>query len=118
MPNDTLTMVLEGVVTMEDYAQAITRFSAPVAALQREVSAGDSIEWIIQELHAGQRLRHGAWFRRRARAGRASGAGVYGNRALPRVRGADPVPWSGHPRSPGSLGGPEWEDHGDTIRDC
>ena len=53
MPDDTVTLVLDGEVHLDDFAKAIQSFSDLLTALSREITGESNIEWIIEELSAG-----------------------------------------------------------------
>lgn len=48
--SDTLTLVLDGKVTLDDFAEAVVQFHALVLGLSREVSVGRAIEWEVVDL--------------------------------------------------------------------
>lgn len=51
--SDTLTLVLDGRVTLDDFAKAVAHFQQLVVALSREVAAHASIEWVVTGLQSG-----------------------------------------------------------------
>lgn len=53
MLNDTLTLALEGEVSLEDYSKIMRDFNALVNQLSKEVAKGADINWIIEDLNAG-----------------------------------------------------------------
>jgi len=53
MPNNTITLKLEGDVSPEEFASAVSGFTQLLTALQRAVVPKSSIEWIVSDLHAG-----------------------------------------------------------------
>jgi hypothetical protein len=50
---DTLTLVLQGDVSLDDYTRAIGAFGRIVHALEAEIAATGKIDWIVEELQAG-----------------------------------------------------------------
>src|SRR5438046_3046240 len=52
MANDTLTLKLQGEVSLADFAKAIARFDSLVRALTENVASG-SIEWAVDDLQPG-----------------------------------------------------------------
>ena len=53
MPTDTLTLALEGDVSLREFAQAMSSFKDVVEALTSEVAGNARVEWLIEELQAG-----------------------------------------------------------------
>jgi hypothetical protein len=53
MAKNTLTIVLDGNITMGDFSEAMKRFRSFVAALSQEVGGNTPIEWRIDELQSG-----------------------------------------------------------------
>lgn len=53
MENDAITMKLDGVVSLEDYAKALSAFNKLVAAIQIEVLGGEETVWVVEDLAAG-----------------------------------------------------------------
>ncbi len=53
MPDNTLTLALEGEVTLSDFAVTMQHFASLVAALSAEVASGVPISWDIDTLEAG-----------------------------------------------------------------
>lgn len=51
--SDSLTLVLDGTVTLDDLAKAIGEFSGLVTALSKEVAGDKTIEWVITHLQGG-----------------------------------------------------------------
>ena len=51
--SDTLTLMLEGTVTLSDFAKAVEEFDGLVRALSNEVTAGAAIEWVVHSLQGG-----------------------------------------------------------------
>lgn len=56
MPKDTLTLVLDGQVTLSDFAAALNRFSRLISALEDEVAHGREISWTVESLEAGSAI--------------------------------------------------------------
>ena len=54
--DDTLTLALDGQVTLDDFARAISRFHGIVAALSREIPGGEAIIWEVSNLQAGSAI--------------------------------------------------------------
>lgn len=52
MTKDTLTLGLEGDIGLEDFAQAIGRFTGLIDALSKELSREAEIEWMIEDLYS------------------------------------------------------------------
>jgi hypothetical protein len=57
MDNDTLTLALNGDVSLRDFAQAMAQFSALVQGLTIEIAGDAAIEWVIDTLDTEARLR-------------------------------------------------------------
>lgn len=53
MPDDTLTLKLDGEVSLDQFARAVENFKRLVAALTAEVSKGDKVQWTIAGLDYG-----------------------------------------------------------------
>lgn len=53
MPNDTLTLALNGDVSLKDFAKAMEHFDELVQGLTNELARDVSIEWVIDTLDAG-----------------------------------------------------------------
>ena len=53
MPDNTLTIALNGNIFIEDFTEAVNNFTALVGALSREIAEGVHIDWEIVELSAG-----------------------------------------------------------------
>lgn len=53
MPDDTLTLVLSGDVSLPDFATAVSRLRGLVDALGREVAVGTTIDWTLAGLEYG-----------------------------------------------------------------
>jgi hypothetical protein len=51
--SDTLTLILDGTVTLEGFAKAIGHFHDLVGSLSNEVARGDPIEWVVTDLQIG-----------------------------------------------------------------
>jgi len=56
MADNTLTIALEGDVSLAQFAETIRRFTSLVDILSREVADTEPIEWIIDDLQAGSAL--------------------------------------------------------------
>lgn len=57
MASDTLTLALDGEITIADYSNAIQHLQTLVAALQRElVSPGTKVSWFVHELSSGSTM--------------------------------------------------------------
>lgn len=56
MVNDTVTLALEGDVSLPAFAEAVSRFSGLVAALSRDVVRHPELRWVVSELEAGSAL--------------------------------------------------------------
>jgi hypothetical protein len=53
MANDSLTLILNGEVTLADFAAAMARFTDLVADLSNEVAGEAAIQWMVEHLDAG-----------------------------------------------------------------
>lgn len=53
MPDDTLTLTLNGDVSLEDFANAMANFNKLVQGLTSELARNSSIEWVIESLQNG-----------------------------------------------------------------
>lgn len=53
MPDDTLTLTLNGEVSLEDFAVAMTNFNKLVQGLSVELAFNSTIEWVIESLQGG-----------------------------------------------------------------
>jgi len=53
MRNDTVTLELQGEVSLQDLARGIEYFNALLAGLAAEVAADARVEWLVDELQAG-----------------------------------------------------------------
>jgi hypothetical protein len=56
MPNDTLTLALNGDVSLEDFANAMENFNKLVQGLTTEIARDSSIEWVIDSLQNGSAI--------------------------------------------------------------
>lgn len=56
MIDNTLTLVLEGDVTLTEFAESIRRFSQLLDLLSREVATEASIEWVLEDLRVGSAI--------------------------------------------------------------
>ncbi len=56
MVNDTVTLALEGDVSLPAFSEAVSRFSRLVAALSRDVVRHPELRWVVSELEAGSAL--------------------------------------------------------------
>ncbi|MFN8187800.1 MAG: hypothetical protein U0R69_12085 [Gaiellales bacterium] len=56
MANDTVTLALEGDVSLPAFAEAVQRFSGLVDALSRDVAGHPELRWVVSELEAGSAL--------------------------------------------------------------
>lgn len=54
--DETLTLVLNGTVTLQDFATAVARFWRVVDALSRSVPGGDEIVWTVDRLDTGSAI--------------------------------------------------------------
>lgn len=52
-PNDTITLVLDGEVSLDTYAKAIQSFHALIAALSQDVALNPSLTWVVSSLQGG-----------------------------------------------------------------
>lgn len=53
MMDDTITLALNGEVTLDDFSRAMGHFTALITALSQEVALETDIEWIVAVLEAG-----------------------------------------------------------------
>jgi len=53
MMDDTITLALNGEVTLDDFSRAMGRFTALVTTLSQEVAVETHIDWIVAGLEAG-----------------------------------------------------------------
>lgn len=51
--DDTLTLALDGQVTLDDFARAISRFQGIVAALSKDTPGAETIIWEVSDLQVG-----------------------------------------------------------------
>jgi hypothetical protein len=56
MVNDTVTLALEGDVSLPVFAEAVSRFNRLVSALSRDVIRHPELRWVVSELEAGSAL--------------------------------------------------------------
>lgn len=56
MNNNTLTIQLEGDVSLADFVNTMTHFNRFITELSKEVTGDDAIEWVIDDLQAGSAL--------------------------------------------------------------
>lgn len=56
MANDTLTLELNGEVSLSEFAEAMHQFNALVKGLTTEIAQGAAIEWVIDTLEAGSAI--------------------------------------------------------------
>ena len=56
MAKDSVTIVLNGEVTLSDYAKAMSSFSRLILALSEECASGKNIRWTIESLETGSAL--------------------------------------------------------------
>lgn len=56
MPKDTVTLVLNGEVSLRDFSEAIGGLLALVGGLQKEIAGQANIEWLIDSLDAGSAI--------------------------------------------------------------
>lgn len=54
--NDTLTLDFDGDVSLEDFAQAVSRFRGIIHALQAEICPDTQIDWLLDDLQHGSAL--------------------------------------------------------------
>lgn len=54
--SDTITLILEGTVTLPDFSAALSNLNGLVAALAREAAAGASIEWQVSSLQTSSAI--------------------------------------------------------------
>lgn len=53
MPKDTVTLVLNGEVSLRDFSEAIGGLVALISGLQKEIAGKTGIEWLVDGLDAG-----------------------------------------------------------------
>jgi hypothetical protein len=56
MATDTLTLALEGDVSLQEFTQAMSNFRDIVEALTSEVTTNAHVEWLIDDLQAGSAI--------------------------------------------------------------
>ncbi len=56
MPKDTLTFALEGDVTLNNFAGALSEFNALLNNLSKEVGNNAAIDWMVEELYSGSAI--------------------------------------------------------------
>jgi hypothetical protein len=56
MPNDVLTLALNGDISLNDFAITVTNFQHLVDSLTADVAGGEGIEWVIEDLQAGSAI--------------------------------------------------------------
>lgn len=56
MRNDTVTLELQGEVSLQDLARGIEHFNTLLAGLAAEVAADAQVEWLVDELQAGSAM--------------------------------------------------------------
>ncbi len=56
MPDNTLTIALEGDVSLNQFRETLNRFTNLVFSLAREVAPGIDIDWLIDDLQAGSAI--------------------------------------------------------------
>jgi hypothetical protein len=56
MAGETLTLKLEGQVSLADFASAMGDFQALVDSLTQHIARGATIDWYIEELDSGSSL--------------------------------------------------------------
>ena len=54
--DNTLTLALEGEVTLADFSEAMKDFRALIAALSKEIGGKTKIDWRIDDLNAGSAM--------------------------------------------------------------
>lgn len=88
---DSLTLVLDGTVTLDDFARAVTEFRGLVAALSEEVAPDSEIQWVITGLEYSSALATAQGRGKRESVGGVVGAYERVGEALEQSR---PVPFS------------------------
>ena len=53
MPNDTITLVLDGVVFYEDFRTVVDAWMEMLGGFKAEISGSDRVDWAIDYLAAG-----------------------------------------------------------------
>lgn len=56
MPKDTITLALNGDVSLGDFSKAMKEFSSLINGLHNDVAKGASIEWYIESLESGSAI--------------------------------------------------------------
>lgn len=56
MAKDTITLALNGEVTIHDFASAVSNLETLVHALSEEFGVADKVEWIVHDLQAGSAI--------------------------------------------------------------
>ena len=56
MMDNTLTLALDGQVTLDDFARAISRFHGIVVALSRDIPGTETITWEVSDLQVGSAI--------------------------------------------------------------
>ena len=56
MSSDTVTLALQGEVTLDAFSRAVLHFSRLVDALSSDVTAPEALRWVITELEAGSAI--------------------------------------------------------------
>ncbi len=56
MDNNTLTLVLNGDVPLQEFAKAMSEFNALIQGLTTEIAHGARIEWVIDKLESGSAI--------------------------------------------------------------
>jgi len=53
---DTVTLALQGEVTLETFSRAVLHFNRLVEALSADVAGADTVRWVVTELEAGSAI--------------------------------------------------------------
>lgn len=53
MPNNTMTLQLNGEITFRDFAEAVSRFNLLVDALSAHLDAREGVDWFVDDLEIG-----------------------------------------------------------------
>jgi len=56
MAKDTITLAINGEVTIHDFASAVSNLEALVHALSQELGVADKVEWIVHDLQTGSAI--------------------------------------------------------------
>jgi len=56
MAQDTLTLKLNGVIPLADFAKSVEKFSDLIAALSEEIGGSSDVEWNIAQLESGSAI--------------------------------------------------------------